>query len=84
VTLVAGDGRQLWIPPGFGHGFLVLSDGADVSYKCTTVYDAKSNSGVRWDDPDIGIDWPLGAGITPLLSTADAAAPLLSAATCFA
>ena len=84
VTLVAGDGRQVWIPPGFGHGFLVLSDTADVFYKCTTVYDAKSNSGVRWNDPDIGIDWPLAAGINPVLSAADAAAPLLSTAACFA
>ena len=83
VTLTAGDGRQLWMPPGFAHGFLVLSDVADVCYKCTTVYDAKSNSAVRWDDPDIGIEWPLAAGIRPVLSAADAAAPLLSATPCF-
>jgi len=48
------------------------------------VYDAKSNSGVRWDDPDIGVAWPLPAGTAPVLSGADAAAPLLSAAVCFA
>ena len=84
MSLTAGDGRQLWIPPGFGHGFLVLSDVADVTYKCTTVYDARSNSGVRWDDPDIAIEWPLPSGVPPILSTADAAAPLLSTATCFA
>lgn len=84
VTLSAGDGRQLWIPPGFGHGFLVLSDVADVSYKCTTVYHASSNSGVRWDDPDIGVEWPLGSGVAPILSAADAAAPFLAAAPCFA
>jgi dTDP-4-dehydrorhamnose 3,5-epimerase len=84
LTLTAGDGRQLWIPPGFGHGFLVLSDLADVTYKCTTVYDAKSNSGVRWDDPHIAVAWPLPTGVTPIVSAADAAAPLLSAAACFA
>lgn len=84
VTLSAGDGRQLWIPPEFGHGFLVLSDLADVCYKCTTAYHAPSNSGVRWNDPDIGVDWPLEAGVTPTLSAADAAAPLLSEARCFA
>jgi len=72
VTLEAGDGRQLWIPPGFAHGFLVLSDSANVSYKCTTVYHPQSNSGIRWDDPDIGIRWPLADGQLPLLSPKDA------------
>ena len=75
VTLEAGDGRQLWIPPGFAHGFLVLSDSADVSYKCTTVYHPQSNSGIRWDDPDIGVRWPLASGEVPLLSAKDAEAP---------
>jgi len=84
VTLSAGDGRQVWIPPGFGHGFLVLSDVADVCYKCTTLYHAASNSAVRWDDPEVGIAWPLDAGASPILSAADAAAPLLAAARCFA
>jgi dTDP-4-dehydrorhamnose 3,5-epimerase len=83
VTLEAGDGRQLWIPPGFGHGFLVLSDVADVTYKCTTVYHPQSNSGIRWNDPDIGIEWPIAAGASPILSDADAEAPLLSASPCF-
>jgi len=83
VTLEAGDGRQLWIPPGFGHGFLVMSDVADVTYKCTTVYHAQSNSGIRWNDPDIGIDWPIAAGTSPVLSDADASAPLLAASACY-
>jgi dTDP-4-dehydrorhamnose 3,5-epimerase len=83
VTLEAGDGRQLWIPPGFGHGFLVMTDVADVTYKCTTVYHAQSNSGIRWNDPDIGIDWPIAAGTSPVLSDADAAAPLLAASGCY-
>jgi dTDP-4-dehydrorhamnose 3,5-epimerase len=83
VTLTAGDGRQLWIPPGFGHGFLVLSESADVTYKCTTVYHAASNSVVRWDDPQIAVDWPLERGVSPILSSGDAAAPSLAAGSCF-
>jgi dTDP-4-dehydrorhamnose 3,5-epimerase len=83
VTLEAGDGQQLWIPPGFGHGFLVLSETADVTYKCTTVYHAPSNRSLRWDDPEIGIQWPLDAGVAPIVSDADAAAPLLSVSPCY-
>ena len=79
VTLAAADGRQLWVPPGFGHGFLVLSDVADVTYKCTTLYDPTSNRSLRWDDPEIGIQWPIDAGVAPILSDADAGAPLLAA-----
>lgn len=75
VTLTAGDGRQLWIPPGFAHGFLAMSELADVSYKCTTVYHADSNRSIRWDDADIGVTWPLDRGSTPLLSPKDAIAP---------
>jgi dTDP-4-dehydrorhamnose 3,5-epimerase len=50
--------RQLWIPVGFGHGFCVLSDFADFTYKCTNVYDAATEAGIRFDDPDLGIEWP--------------------------
>jgi dTDP-4-dehydrorhamnose 3,5-epimerase len=50
--------RQLWIPVGFGHGFCVLSDLADFTYKCTSVYDPATEAGIRFDDPDIGIEWP--------------------------
>ncbi len=84
VTLEAGDGRQLWIPPEFGHGFLVLSDVADVSYKCTTVYHPESNRSVRWDDPDIRIDWPLANDVRPILSAKDESAPSLSDGVWFA
>nr|MCU0890415.1 dTDP-4-dehydrorhamnose 3,5-epimerase [Sandarakinorhabdus sp.] len=56
--LSADNHRMLWIPPGFAHGFLVLSDTADFLYKCTTLYDPPSDRGIRWDDPAIGIDWP--------------------------
>ena len=74
VTLEAGDGRQLWIPAGFAHGFLVLSDVADVTYKCTTVYHAPSNHAIRWNDPELGIRWPLADGGQPTRSPADATA----------
>lgn len=50
---------SLWIPPGFAHGFCVLSDVADVIYKCTTLYDPASDRGIAWNDPRIGIEWPL-------------------------
>ncbi|KPF77628.1 dTDP-4-dehydrorhamnose 3,5-epimerase [alpha proteobacterium AAP81b] len=75
--------RMLWVPPGFAHGFVVLSESADFLYKCTTLYDAPNDRGIRWDDPAIGIDWPLG-GMTPTLSGKDAAAPLLADAEVFA
>jgi dTDP-4-dehydrorhamnose 3,5-epimerase len=52
-------GHQLWIPVGFGHGFCVLSDVADFVYKCTAYYDAATEKGIRFDDPDVGIEWPL-------------------------
>lgn len=75
--------RMLWVPPGFAHGFLVLSDSADFLYKCTTLYDAPNDRGIRWDDPAIGIAWP-DTGVTPQLSGKDAVAPLLADAQVFA
>ncbi|WP_282111048.1 dTDP-4-dehydrorhamnose 3,5-epimerase [Shewanella algicola] len=51
--------RQFWIPPGFAHGFVVLSDVADFEYKCTDFYDPEDEGSLMWNDPDIGIDWPL-------------------------
>ena len=83
TTLSAGDGRQLWIPEGFAHGFLVLSDVADVVYKCTTVYHADSNRGVRWDDQDIAVQGPLELNQRPSLSEKDREAPTLHSATVF-
>jgi dTDP-4-dehydrorhamnose 3,5-epimerase len=82
-VLSADNKAMLWIPPGFAHGFLVLSDSADFLYKCTTLYDPPSDRSLAWDDPDIGIDWPLD-GMTPLLSAKDAAAPRLAGAEVFA
>lgn len=81
--LSAENHRMLWIPPGFAHGFLVLSDTADFLYKCTSLYDPPSDRGIRWNDPAIGIEWP-DVDASPLLSTKDAAAPLLANAEVFA
>ena len=77
VVLSAENKHQLWVPPGFGHGFLVMSDTAEFEYKCTDFYAPEHERSIRWDDPEIGIDWPLAAGSEPLLSTKDAAAPFL-------
>lgn len=74
VELSGDDHRQLWIPPGFAHGFQVLSDEALFAYKCTNLYDPKCELGVRWDDPDVGIAWPLPS---PIVSAKDTALPLL-------
>ncbi len=71
--------RQLWIPPGLAHGFYVLSDGADLCYKCTDYYHAEDDRSLRWDDPAIGIEWPL-LDAAPLLSERDRAAPTLDRA----
>lgn len=68
--------RQLWIPPGFAHGFFTLSEVADVLYKCTDVYRPADEHPIRWNDPDLAIEWPL-EGISPIVSARDQAAPLL-------
>ena len=83
VELSADNHRMLWIPPGFAHGFLVLSDSADFLYKCTSLYLPASDRGIRWDDPAIGIDWP-DTGVAPQLSGKDAVAPHLADAEIFA
>ena len=75
--LSADNKHQLWVPPGFAHGFLVLSDTAKFEYKCTDYYAPEFERSVRWDDPDIGVEWPLAAGESPVLSPKDADAPFL-------
>jgi len=77
VELNEDNHRQLWIPPGYAHGFCVLSEVADFQYKCTALYHPESDSGVLWDDPDIGIQWPVEY---PLLSEKDKVLPRLSEA----
>jgi dTDP-4-dehydrorhamnose 3,5-epimerase len=71
ATLSDREHRQMWIPPGCAHGFYVLSETADVVYKCTTAYAPAHERVIRWDDPDLAIAWPL-AGV-PLVSPRDAA-----------
>ena len=75
VELTEENKKQLWVPAGFAHGFLVTSEIAEVTYKCTALYDAPSEISIRWDDPEIGIEWPLGA--EPILSSKDLDAYLL-------
>ena len=70
-------GELLWIPQGFAHGYAVLSDVADVAYKVTAEYVAELDRGIRWNDPAIGVEWPLE---NPSVSAKDAAQPLLAAA----
>ena len=82
VRLSAANRRSLWVPPGFAHGFLVLSDVADFVYKCTDYYDPESERAIRWDDPAIGVEWPLEPGTMPILSARDAAAGGLADADC--
>lgn len=74
VELSAETARQLWVPAGYAHGFCVLSDTADVTYKCTDFYAPGTERSIVWNDPDVGIAWPVQA---PLLSPKDAAAPRL-------
>ena len=75
--LSAENQRQLWLPEGMAHGFLVTSESADFLYKTTDYYAPDADGAIRWDDPAIGVVWPL-AGLTPVLSAKDVAAPLLA------
>jgi len=71
VILSEANKNLLWIPPGFAHGFYVLSERADVYYKTTNYYDPTGERCLKWDDPDLGIDWPIPPGEEPILSTKD-------------
>ena len=77
VELSGSNHRQLWVPPGLAHGFLVLSESADFLYKTTAYYEPKAERALRWDDPALGIRWP-DLGAPPLLAAKDAAAPGLA------
>jgi dTDP-4-dehydrorhamnose 3,5-epimerase len=74
IYLSAENGKQMWVPPGFAHGFLVTSEHAGFTYKCTDFYSPKAEMGLRWNDPTIAIDWPAG---TKILSPKDKEAQLL-------
>ncbi len=71
--LSAENKKLIWIPPGFAHGFLVLSETAEFEYKCTDYYAPEHERTICWDDPDIAIDWPLADGRPPILSQKDQA-----------
>jgi dTDP-4-dehydrorhamnose 3,5-epimerase len=77
-THLSGDvGRVLWVPPGFAHGYVVLSDTVDFTYKVTAEFDPALDRGIRWDDPAVGVKWP---ALEPILSERDRALPTLAAA----
>lgn len=78
AELSAETGDQLFIPTGFAHGFVTLEANCEVTYKCSDTYAAEADGGIRWDDPMIGIAWPIPAGTTPELSAKDQVQPLLA------
>ena len=81
VELSGENKKQLWVPPGFAHGFYVLSQSAELIYKCSDYFDASDDQSLLWNDPSVGIEWPL-VGPTPLLSEKDKAGkPVDQAAT---
>lgn len=73
TTLSAENKKMLWVPPGFAHGFLVISNYAEFMYKCTDFYAPHHERSIRWDDPDLAINWPLITKEQPVLSEKDAA-----------
>jgi len=78
AELSADNGHQLFVPVGFAHGFLTLEPDCEVAYKCSDTYAPDHDGGISWDDPAIGIRWPLPAGATPELSAKDARQPALA------
>ncbi len=80
VVLSETNHHMLWVPTGFAHGYLALSEEVDFLYKCTDYYVPQYERAIRWDDPQVAILWPLPANVTPLLSSRDAAAPSLNEA----
>jgi dTDP-4-dehydrorhamnose 3,5-epimerase len=82
VELTAANKRMFWVPPGMAHGFLSLADGTEFLYKCTTLYDPANEHSLLWNDPALGIDWPLG-DIVPQLSAKDLAGKPLAQAVTF-
>ena len=83
VYLSAENKEQLWIPPGFAHGFYTVSERADVVYKATDYFDPAGERCIRWDDPDLGIEWPIPEGTLPLVSSKDQAGSFFADAEVF-
>ncbi len=83
-TLSAGNRKLIWIPPGFAHGFLILSEFADFEYHATDLYAAEHERTIHWNDPDLAIAWPLAEGQVPLLSEKDEAGDFLKDAEVYA
>jgi len=79
VILSEANKKLFWVPPGFAHGFYVLSEMADFQYKCTDYYAPQHERSLLWDDADVGIDWPILAGTSPQLSEKDAVGERLTA-----
>lgn len=76
VILSAENKKQFFIPEGFAHGFLVLSEKAEFAYKCSDFYQPSDEGGIIWDDKDIAIDWPIPEGVKPIISEKDTKQPL--------
>ncbi|HXZ85045.1 MAG TPA: dTDP-4-dehydrorhamnose 3,5-epimerase [Myxococcota bacterium] len=83
LSLDAAAARSLWVPPGFAHGFLALAEQTAVQYKVTDFWSRDAERTLRWDDAALGIEWPLPAGVAPLLSAKDRAGQPLEHAECF-
>lgn len=83
-TLTAESKNMFWVPPGFAHGFYVISETAEFQYKCTDFYAPAHDRTLAWDDPEIGIDWPLVGGAPPILSAKDQTGASFSDADCYA
>jgi dTDP-4-dehydrorhamnose 3,5-epimerase len=75
ATLSEENHHMLWVPPGFAHGFVVLSESADFLYRCTDFWAPQYERAIQWNDPDLKISWPLPPGASPALSAKDAVAP---------
>lgn len=82
--LSAANRRMMWIPPGFAHGFLALSEHTEFLYKCTDFYDPASERTLLWNDPALQIEWPLVAGVEPVISDKDREGRALSDSECYA
>ena len=83
MTLSDSNHHMLWVPPGFAHGYLALSEEIDFLYKCTDFYAPQFERAIRWNDPQLGVQWPLPAGVAPILSGKDAIAPVFKEAESF-